>query len=300
DGDALGDACDLDDDNDTVPDLTDNCPLVANATQTNTDGDALGDACDLDDDNDAVPDLTDNCPLVANASQTNFDGDSLGDACDPDDDNDLTADGSDCKPFNPAVHPGALETTAAGTCADALDNDCDTLTDLQDPGCACVAGNTGFLVPTAESADSGGDSDGFELSPTNAFANGSVYASNINGPDDRHRYFNYGIAIPAGCKVKGIEVEVDWWLDSMAGTSSLDVALSGNAGSSFTAVKTDATESTIEHQATLGSSTNLWNTAWNASKLADGNFRVRLTSKSTNSGRDFYLDWVPVRVSYGP
>ena len=66
----------------------DNCPLVANAGQANTDGDALGDACDPDDDGDTVPDGADNCPLVANAGQANTDGDALGDACDPDDDND--------------------------------------------------------------------------------------------------------------------------------------------------------------------------------------------------------------------
>ncbi|MDP2950292.1 MAG: thrombospondin type 3 repeat-containing protein [Chloroflexota bacterium] len=46
-GDALGDACDDDDDNDTVTDAADNCPLVPNADQTDTDGDGLGDACEV-------------------------------------------------------------------------------------------------------------------------------------------------------------------------------------------------------------------------------------------------------------
>ena len=73
----------------------DNCSTVSNSSQTNTDGDAQGDACDSDDDNDTVADTGDNCPLNANSSQTNSDnisvhawGDALGDACDPDDDND--------------------------------------------------------------------------------------------------------------------------------------------------------------------------------------------------------------------
>ena len=57
-------------------------------TQANTDGDAQGDACDTDDDNDGVVDGADNCPLVANADQANTDGDARGDACDADDDND--------------------------------------------------------------------------------------------------------------------------------------------------------------------------------------------------------------------
>ena len=41
-----------------------------------------------DSDGDGVPDTSDNCPLVANPSQTDTDGDGQGDACDPDDDND--------------------------------------------------------------------------------------------------------------------------------------------------------------------------------------------------------------------
>ena len=39
---------------------------------------------DADDDNDGVADSGDNCPLVANADQKNSDTDPLGDACDDD------------------------------------------------------------------------------------------------------------------------------------------------------------------------------------------------------------------------
>jgi Thrombospondin type 3 repeat len=70
DGDRLGD------------ESQDNCTGLANPDTTNTDGDALGDACDPDDDNDAVADTADNCPLAANSSQSDVDGDALGDACD--------------------------------------------------------------------------------------------------------------------------------------------------------------------------------------------------------------------------
>ena len=41
----------------------DNCPLVANAEQQDTDEDGQGDACDLDDDNDGENDATDCAPL---------------------------------------------------------------------------------------------------------------------------------------------------------------------------------------------------------------------------------------------
>jgi hypothetical protein len=67
----------------------DNCPLVANPSQTNSDFDAHGNACDVcpfdsldDQDGDGACGNLDNCPTLANAGQANADGDPYGDACD--------------------------------------------------------------------------------------------------------------------------------------------------------------------------------------------------------------------------
>jgi len=60
---------DLDDDDDTIPDLSDNCPTKANANQYNEDADDRGDACDV-------------CPGDVD-NGVDADGDLVGDICDP-------------------------------------------------------------------------------------------------------------------------------------------------------------------------------------------------------------------------
>ena len=159
----------------------------------------------------------------------------------------------------------------------------------------CTTGDTGILNPTCEAFDAGGDGDGFELDPTNAFADGGGVgvATYINGDGDRHRFYNYGISIPPGCSINGIEVRLDWWLDATPGNNNLSVELSWDGGTSWTVSKTDSIETTTERTAILGGVADTWGRTWTVSGLSDANFRVRL--KSTGSGsRDFFLDWSPV------
>jgi|GEM_PF-2853355 len=121
---GIGDLCENfggpgDSDGDQIPDVTDNCQLIRNHNQRNTDGDESGDACDTDDDQDGVldwlenrfpqlhpwepdsdhdgfcdgdgtgfgPSLTtqcqshDNCPYFSNPDQVDANSDGVGDVC---------------------------------------------------------------------------------------------------------------------------------------------------------------------------------------------------------------------------
>ena len=109
---------DCDSDADGVKNSVDNCDLVANSSQVDTDKDGEGDLCDSDNDGDAVPDATDNCDFVVNPSQVDFDHDGIGDACDADRDGDALVDAVDnC---NSVPNPDQLNTDA-----DALGDACD-------------------------------------------------------------------------------------------------------------------------------------------------------------------------------
>ncbi len=80
---------------DTIPDVSDTCPTVANIEQTDADGDGIGDACDnapntpnpnqSDVDGDGIGDAADNCPSVPNVEQDDSDHDGIGTACDSND-----------------------------------------------------------------------------------------------------------------------------------------------------------------------------------------------------------------------
>lgn len=71
----------IDTDGDGIPDASDNCPNTPNPSQTDTDGDGMGDACDPDDDNDGVDDVTE-AWISANSLDPNICGDSDSDGCD--------------------------------------------------------------------------------------------------------------------------------------------------------------------------------------------------------------------------
>ena len=103
DGDGLGDACDPDIDGDSRGNGADNCPFSPNPTQDDLDGDGFGDDCDLDIDGDGLANSNDNCVINQNPNQADLDGDGLGDVCDPDDDGDSVSDSVDNCPltFNP-------------------------------------------------------------------------------------------------------------------------------------------------------------------------------------------------------
>ncbi len=61
-------------------------PLIDASTSNDgldTNGDGICDVGDTDDDGDTIPDGTDNCPLIANMDQTDSNDNGLGDACDP-------------------------------------------------------------------------------------------------------------------------------------------------------------------------------------------------------------------------
>jgi len=182
-----------DEDGDGISDEADNCPMVPNASQLNTDGDALGDACDEDDDNDGVLDINDSCDrgdlAWTSTLQTDHDGDGCRDTGeDNDDDNDSVSDFADACPVGEVSWTSSSQTDYDGDgCQDTnedIDDDNDRICDgtTTDVAWACVISSAeqdlcptsplGFASSDSNDADRDGcedssedlddDNDGFE------------------------------------------------------------------------------------------------------------------------------------------
>ncbi len=159
-------------------------------------------------------------------------------------------------------------------------------TDWRDPT-GDYAGSTGFDYPNRAYVDGNGDG-------------GYAYRNN-NANGVSHVYRDYDLNLPANATIEGIEVGVDWWLDRTGG-NSIRVYLTGDGGSSWTSYRTANTERTSDGWWSItdieGGASDTWGHTWSPSELSNGNFRVRLELRTNNSHRDFYIDWVPVRVTY--
>ena len=160
---------DMDDDNDGVndfePDGTtalDNCPLVANADQANTDGaEDGGDACDEDDDNDGVEDMADLCPVVIIGWTSDTSTDNDGDGC-RDSDSDVDDNNNGLIEIRTLDDLARLRDDLNGDGTDDGNND--TITSVGSMGCPDPDDDDGGCV-------------GYELTRSFNFSDAASYAA---------------------------------------------------------------------------------------------------------------------------
>jgi uncharacterized repeat protein (TIGR01451 family) len=164
------------------------------------------------------------------------------------------------------------------------------------------AADTDWQSPSDNTPGAG---DGFEQNPTYAYVRDGSYAENQNGPDDSHLYFGFDLVIPADAVIAGIEVRLDGGADSTDNDPQYEVDLSWGGGATDTwssARSTNLSGTLVPTHYVLGGQSDLWGAhAWSVGDFSNTNFRVRITSRATGTGsenRDFYLDWVAVRVHY--
>ena len=154
----------------------------------------------------------------------------------------------------------------------------------------------------------GGDNNGYEVSTTRAYTSDGIFASDnnsgtntntgcTNSGKDKHAFYNYNVSLP-GTAIDGIEVRMDAKADATNGSPKLCVQLSWNGGATWTTAKSTTTLTTNSATYILGSAADKWGHTWVTNDLSNANLRVRIIDVAGNTARDFFLDWVAVRVTY--
>ena len=157
-------------------------------------------------------------------------------------------------------------------------------------------------VSTGERAPLNTEAPNGWASPTWAFADGGATFANDNQGDSQG-YDNFGISIPAGSIISGIQVRVDARATDTAGCA-IGVSLSWNNGGTWTTQKTQSLTGAFV-TSFLGNSGDTWGQTWTPAELANGQFIVRVTdvdpgSACVNTSRTD-LDYVAANVTYtGP
>jgi hypothetical protein len=154
-----------------------------------------------------------------------------------------------------------------------------------------------------------GDNNGYESLASSACSNGSGYARDYdsgtststscsNSGKDRHRFYNYGINLPAGATVTGLEVRMDVALNTSSGTNLFCAELSWDGGATWTSAKNTGDVNSSWVTRYLGGDGDTWGRSWTPGELANGNFMIRVTDAGSSTSNDFFLDWVTPRVYY--
>jgi len=134
--------------------------------------------------------------------------------------------------------------------------------------------------------------------------NQNQHGGQFKGNSGRHNLAvatlnNYTFGIPSGATIDGIEINTEFSTSSAAQIATLQISLSWNNGTNYTATKSDTvTGSTTDKNSTLGGSTDTWGRSWTDSELADGTFLVKVEGKSNAGGTSCRLDFLQIKVYY--
>jgi subtilisin family serine protease len=172
-----------------------------------------------------------------------------------------------------------------------------------------IVTSTGFRTCTMNAPAPGGDNNGFESRPAAACADGDDYARDMNSGTgtsggwsysnrDRHTFYGFGNSAPDTAQVRGIQVRLDAWVDISSGSPALGVELSWDGGSSWTTATIVSIQSALQSTFYLGGSSDTWGRSWTGAEVNGNNLRIRITTGSESTSRDFFLDHLSINVFY--
>jgi len=130
--------------------------------------------------------------------------------------------------------------------------------------------------------------------PGNAYASNDSYAV-FNDQNDRVDYRDFDLNIPSGSTIDGIEVSGE---ANRPDPRTLDILLSWNGGSNFTASKNLGSYPVSDKTNIAGGVSDTWGRTWSAGDFSNGNFRLRADAVTSGPGDVIDLDQVQIKIHY--
>ena len=130
--------------------------------------------------------------------------------------------------------------------------------------------------------------------PQGAFTSNNSYAV-FNADGDDVEYDEFGLSIPSGAIINGIEVALE---GNRSSSRTLLITLSWDNAASFTASKVVAFPSDDDSTVVIGGASDTWGHAWASNEFSDANFQVRV-DEGGESG-NVKLDQIQVKVHFIP
>jgi hypothetical protein len=150
-----------------------------------------------------------------------------------------------------------------------------------------IIAEPGFMKPTTTGAP-----HNEWTNPENVYASDGVAASAASA-GLHQSYGGFGFGIPSNNTIKGISVKIDASATTTA-AGVIDIALSWNAGASYTTAKATPTLQGSDLVYLVGSEIDTWGRTWTPSDFTNENFRLRITASPSEN--TILVDALEVRV----
>ena len=152
--------------------------------------------------------------------------------------------------------------------------------------------DTGFKSPSASTT-------GGWTSLSNCYSSNNTYATNTSTTFINGTVSTFAFGVPTNAIIDGIEVTAEFSAQFGGTTATIQLSLSDNGGSSYTATKSDTVVGTTDTTKTYGGATDLWGAgSFSEYGTQGGNFYVKVEGKTSTGGVQCRLDHLQVKIYY--
>ena len=152
--------------------------------------------------------------------------------------------------------------------------------------------DTGFKSPSASTT-------GGWTTLSNCYSSNNTYATTTSTTFVNGTVSTFAFGVPANAIIDGIEVTAEFNAEFGGYIATIQLSLSDNGGSSYTATKSDTVTGATDTTRTYGGPTDLWGAgSFSEYGTQDGNFYVKVEGKSNTFGIKCRLDHLQVKIYY--